>query len=173
MRNLLLENVEYKIETTNFGVWRRFVYPTDASFAEFKSHATFWGLPLFHYTRGKSPETGRRIIAKGVVAVGRLAMGILAMGHASFGVIAIGQLGLGILFGLGQGSTGLYAIGQLALGLMFGLGQFATGQIAIGQFAYGQYVLAQFGYGEYVWSQNRADPEAVSFFKSLLARCTS
>jgi hypothetical protein len=173
MKNLLLENVEYKIATTNFGVWRRFVYPTGAYFAEFKSHATFMGLPLFHYTRGKCPETGRRIIAKGVITVGRLTMGILAMGHASFGVIAIGQLGLGILFGLGQGSTGLYAIGQLAWGLMFGLGQFATGQTAIGQFAHGQYVLAQFGYGEYVWSQNRVDPEAVAFFKSLLARCIS
>jgi hypothetical protein len=28
MKNLLLENVEYKIETTNFGVWRRYLYPT-------------------------------------------------------------------------------------------------------------------------------------------------
>ena len=42
MKNLFLENVEYKIETTNFGVWRRFVYPTGAYFAEFKSDATFW-----------------------------------------------------------------------------------------------------------------------------------
>ena len=73
MKNLLLEKVEYKIETTNFGVWRRFVYPNGSYFAEFKSHATFMGLPLFHYTRGKCPETGRRIIAKGVIAVGRLA----------------------------------------------------------------------------------------------------
>jgi len=53
MKNLLLEKVEYKIETTNFGVWQRFVYPNGAYFAEFKSHATFMGLPLFHYTRGK------------------------------------------------------------------------------------------------------------------------
>src|SRR3990172_3775434 len=114
MKNLLLENVEYKIETTSFGVWRRFVYLTGAYFAEFKSRATFLGLRLLHYTRGKCPETGRRIIAKGVVAVGRLAMGILAIGHASFGVIAIGQLGLGIVLGLGQGSTGIYAVGQFA-----------------------------------------------------------
>ena len=170
MKNILLEKVEYKTETTSFGVWRRFVYPTGAYFAEFKSHATFWGLPLLHYTRGKCPETGRRIIAKGVVAIGRLATGIFAIGHASFGVIAIGQLGLGLLFGLGQGSTGLYAVGQVALGLMFGLGQLATGEIAIAQIGYGKYVLAQLGYGDYVWSQNRADPEAVAFFKSMLAK---
>ncbi len=170
MKNLLLENVEYKIEQTHLGVWRRFVYPNGSYFSEFKSHTTFGGLPLIHYTHGKCPETGRRIIAKGIVAVGRLATGILAIGQASFGLVAIGQLGLGLLLGLGQGATGLYAIGQAALGLTFGLGQFATGEIAIGQIAYGKYVLAQLGFGEYVWSQKRADPAAVEFFKSLLAR---
>ena len=163
MKNLLLENVEYKIETTNFGVWRRFLYPNGAYFTEFKSHAIFFGIPLLHYTRGKCPETGKRVVAKGVVAVGRLAMGILA----------IGQAGLGLLLGLGQGATGLYAIGQAAIGFMFGLGQIATGEIAIGQVAYGNYVLAQVGYGDYVWSMKRADPEAVKFFKSLLARFIS
>ncbi len=173
MKNLLLENVEYKVETTNFGVWRRFVYRNGAYFAEFKSHAIFFGLPLLHYTRGKCPETGRRVVAKGVVAVGRLAMGILAIGQASFGIIAIGQAGLGLLLGLGQGATGLYAIGQAAIGLMFGLGQIATGEIAIGQLAYGKYVLAQIGYGDYVWSMKRADPEAVTFFKSLFTRYIS
>jgi len=173
VKNLLLEKVEYKIESTNFGVWRRFLYPNGAYFTEFKSHATFFGLPLLHYTRGKCPETGKRVIAKGVIAMGRLATGILAIGHASFGVIAIGQLGLGLLLGLGQGATGLYAIGQVALGLMFGLGQIATGKIAIGQVAYGKYVLAQVGYGDYVWSMKHADPDAVTFFKSLLARFIS
>jgi len=163
MKNLLLEKVEYKIETTNFGVWRRFLYPNGAYFTEFKSHAVFFRLPLLHYTRGKCPETGKRVVAKGVVAVGRLAMGILA----------IGQAGLGLLLGLGQGATGLYAIGQAAIGFMFGLGQIATGEIAIGQVAYGNYVLAQVGYGDYVWSMKRADPEAVKFFKSLLARFIS
>lgn len=173
MKNLLLENVEYQIETMNFGVWRRFVYPNGVYFAEFKSHAIFFGLPLLHYTRGKCPETGRRVVAKGVIAVGRLAMGILAIGQASFGIIAIGQVGLGLVLGLGQGATGLYAIGQAAIGLMLGLGQIATGEIAIGQLAYGKYVLAQIGYGDYVWSMNRADPEAVTFFKSLFARYIS
>jgi hypothetical protein len=173
MKNLLLEKVEYKIETTNFGVWRRFLYPNGAYFTEFKSHAIFFGIPLLHYTRGKCPETGKRVVAKGVVAVGRLAMGILAIGQASFGAIAIGQAGLGLLLGLGQGATGLYAIGQAAIGFMFGLGQIATGEIAIGQVAYGNYVLAQVGYGDYVWSMKRADPEAVTFFKSLLSRFIS
>jgi len=169
-KNLLLEEVEYKIETTRFGAWRRFVYPSGAYFAEFKSHATLWGIPFLHYTRGICPETGRRVMAKGVVALGRLAMGFLAIGQASFGVIAIGQAGLGLVLGLGQGATGLYAIGQLALGLFFGLGQLATGAVAIGQIAYGKYVLAQIGFGDHVWTPKRADPEAVNYFKLLLAR---
>jgi len=170
MKNLLLEKVEYKVETTQWGTWRRYVYPDGKYFAEFSSHAVFWGYPLLHYTHGICPETGRRVIAKGIIAVGRFAMGILALGHASFGLIAIGQLGLGLLLGLGQASTGLYAIGQLAIGLLFGLGQVATGEIAIGQVAYGKYVLAQLGVGERVWSMKRADPEAVAFFKAFLAR---
>ena len=134
--------------TTHWGTWRRFAYPNGKYFAEFRSHATFWGLPLLHYTRGICPETGRRVVAKGIVAVGRLAMGALAIGQASFGLIAIGQAGLGLLLGLGQ---------------------VATGEIAIGQVALGKYVLAQIGFGERVWSMNRADPEAVAFFKAFLS----
>jgi len=170
MKNLLLENVEYKIEETPWGTWRRFVYPDGRYFAEFKSHAAFLELPLLHYTRGICPETGRRVMAKGIIALGRLALGVLAIGQASFGLVAIGQAALGLLFGLGQGATGLYAIGQLSIGVLFGLGQIATGEIAIGQVALGKHVLAQIGFGEHVWSMKRADPEAVSFFKNLLSR---
>lgn len=167
MKNLLLENIEYKTEKTRWGVWRRFLYPTGAHFAEFKSHGRLLGLPLMHYTRGINPETGKRVVAKGIIAVGRLAVGGLAIGHASAGLIAIGQLGLGVILGLGQLSTGAYALGQVAIAAMFGIGQIATGQVAIGQIGIGEYVLAQIGIGEHVWSPDRADPEAVEFFKSL------
>jgi len=170
MENLLLERVEYQTETTHFGTWRRYLYPTGAYFAEFKSHSTFLGLPLVHYTRGICPETGKRIVAKGIIGVGRLATGILAVGQASFGVVAIGQLGLGLLLGLGQGSTGWIAVGQLAVGLYFGLGQMATGAVAIGQLGLGNYVLAQIGFGAHVWSTKGSDPEAIEFFKTFLCR---
>ena len=156
--------------TTHWGTWRRFAYPNGKYFAEFRSHATFWGLPFLHYTRGICPETGRRVVAKGIIAVGRLAMGVLAIGQASFGLIAMGQAGLGLLFGLGQGATGLYAIGQIAIGVWLGAGQVATGEIAIGQVAFGKYVLAQLGFGEHVWSMDCADPEARAFFQALFAR---
>lgn len=167
MKNLLLEEVEYKIQETNFGVWHRYMYINGTSFHEFKSYASLFGLPLVHFTYGRCPETGRRVIAKGVIAVGRLACGVIAIGHASLGLVAIGQLALGIIFGLGQLSTGTMAVAQFAIGIYFGLGQFATGYIAIGQFAIGKYVLAQGGVGEFVLSMGRSDPEAIEFFKSM------
>lgn len=167
MPNTLLEKIEYKVEKTNLGTWRRYGYENGTSFHEFKSNATFMGLPMIHYTYGKCPETGRRVCAKGVIAIGRIAAGIIAMGQASFGLVAIGQLAIGLVFGLGQLSTGLAAVAQAAIGVYFGLGQLATGYIAIGQFAIGKYVLAQMGLGEFVLSMTRKDPQAIEFFKAL------
>jgi len=164
--NLLLEKVEYQVERTARGTWRRYLYPTGARFEEFRSHARWFGLPMVHYTYGICPETGRRIVAKGVVAVGRLAAGVIAVGHASFGVVALGQLALGLVLGLGQASTGLFALGQLAIALVLGLGQLATGYVTVAQLAAGQYVLAQLGLGAHVWDTRAADPAAVAFFRA-------
>ena len=167
MPNILLEEIEYKIDETSFGTWRRYGYIDGTSYHEFKSRATILGLPLVHYTYGRNPEIGRRKCARGIIAVGRFACGVIAIGHASFGLIAFGQLAIGIIFGLGQLATGIWAIGQIAIGLVFGLGQVATGYVAIGQFAFGKYVLGQFGSGEFVWSMKRADMQAIEFFKNL------
>lgn len=170
MKNLLLERVEYKTERTALGVWRRFLYPNGRRFAEFRSHSDLLGLPLIHYTWGICPETGHRITAKGVIAVGRLAVGGLAIGHASAGLIAVGQAGLGLLFGLGQAAAGYYALGQLALGWEFAIGQLAAAQTVVAQLGLGEWVLAQAGIGEHVWDQSAADPEAVSYFQGLWER---
>lgn len=166
--NLLLEQVEYAYTDTAWGTWRRFVYPTGNLFEEFKSYRRLGNLPWFHYTRGKCPETGKLVVARGVVAVGRLARGFVAIGQASMGLIAIGQLAVGVLFGLGQAATGVFCIGQLALGLLFGFGQFSTGEVAIGQFAFGEYVLAQFGQGDHVWDTRAADLKAKAFFQPFI-----
>jgi len=173
MQNLLLEKVEYQIEKTGKGTWRRFMYPNGGYFEEYKSNRIWFGLHLVHYTRGICPETGKRVIARGVIAVGRLAAGILAIGQASLGVIAVGQLAIGLLLGLGQASSGVLSMGQLALGFLFGLGQMTTGYVSIGQFAVGNYVLAQVGYGTHVWSQDFSDPVAMDFFRPLLAKMES
>ena len=168
MQDQLLENVEYKIDETRHGTWRRFEYVDGSSYQEFTSKASLLGIPLVHYTCGRNPETGRRRIAKGVIAVGRLSFGIIAVGHASFGLIAVGQLALGVIFGLGQLATGAGAIGQFAIGVFLALGHFATGYIAIGQFVWGYYGLGQFGVGRHLWTMSRCDAEAMEFFKSFL-----
>lgn len=167
MANLLLEKVEYKVEETRFGIWRRYVYINGTSFHEFKTRKTMFGLPLIHYTYGRSPETGKRVCAKGVIAVGRIACGFIAIGQAALGLLAIGQLAIGVLIGLGQLSSGIAALGQVAIGAYIGVGQFVTGYIAIGQFALGKYVLAQLGIGEFVWSTRRFDPQAIEFFRTF------
>jgi len=170
---MLLEQVEYKIDETPNGVWRRFVYPNGEYFAEYRSRHTILGMPLVHYTRGKCPETGRRIVAKGFIAIGRMAVGVIALGHVSAGIIALGQASLGLLFSLAQASAGYMAVGQLALGIQFGIGQLATGATAIGQLAAGKYVLAQIGFGQHLWMPAHADPAAVDYFRELWARVSS
>ena len=157
MENQLLQEIEYKIEKTSLGTWRRYGYINGTSYHEFTSHKSICSMPLLHYTYGRNPETGRRVIAKGIFAVGRIAYGVVAIGQASFGLVAIGQLAIGIIIGLGQLSTGLMAIGQAAIAIYIGIGQVAVGK----------YVLAQIGFGKFVYSMKRADPQAAEFFKSL------
>ena len=165
--NMLLEEIEYRFDETPNGVWKRFVYPTGELFEEFVSHHRVLDMPLLHYTRGRCPETGKRVVAKGFIAIGRIAFGVIAIGHASFGLVAIGQLAIGILLGLGQATTGVLALGQLAIGGAFAFGQIATGYVAIGQIGFGNYVLSQFGIGKHVWDMRGADFEAQQFFKTL------
>jgi len=167
MGNLLLEEIEYKIDVTRWGTWRRYGYIDGSSYHEFTSHAAMMDLPLVHYTCGRNPETGRRRVAKGIIAVGRLACGIIAIGHVSLGLIAIGQLAVGVAFGLGQLATGAVVIGQFAVAAGFAMGQFAAGYVAVGQFVLGKYCLGQFGFGTYLWTMTRSDPEAIELFKSL------
>ena len=167
MPNILLEEIEYKVDETSFGTWHRYGYTNGTSYHEFSSRTKILGLPLVHYTWGRNPETGRHKCAKGIIAVGRFACGVIAVGQVCGGLVAIGHLSIGIVFGLGQLATGIWAVGQVAIGLVFGLGQFATGYAAIGQFAFGKYVLAQVGLGKFIWTVKRADWQAVQFFKHL------
>jgi hypothetical protein len=164
----LLGPVEYQVEETRFGLWRRYLYAGGDLFEEFTSHRRLLGVPLLHYTRGRCPETGKRVVARGLIAVGRLAVGVVAVGQAAAGFVAVGQLALSPLLGIGQAATGLVALGQLAVGALLGLGQFAAGYVAVGQFGLGGYVLAQFGIGEHVWDVRGAAPAARQFFRSLV-----
>ncbi|MBN1574800.1 MAG: hypothetical protein JW984_16510 [Deltaproteobacteria bacterium] len=124
---------------------------------EYRSEAEILGWPVIHVAFGKDAETGKIIVAKGIIAIGQFGVGL----------ITIAQVGVGLLFGFGQCVAGIIAVGQFALGVCFGLGQFATGLTAIGQLALGRYVLTQIGIGQHVWSPTRKDPEAVEHFANL------
>ena len=113
---------------------------------EWKSKKTVWGWPLIHIAVGRNKQTGRLLVARGIIAIGQFAVG----------GITIAQFGLGLVFGFGQFVTGALAIGQ-----------FAFGGTVIAQFAVGIYALAQLGYGSHVWSVSQQDPQAIMYFKQL------
>ncbi|MCO6046589.1 hypothetical protein NG895_22045 [Aeoliella sp. ICT_H6.2] len=169
--NLLNQPVEYTWDKQSHGTWRRYMYTDGSMFAEYTSATQLGRLPLVHITWGKCPETGRRIHAVGVVAIGRRATGAIAIGQMAVGLIAIGQLALGVGLGLGQASTGLLAVGQAVMAGMFGLGQFVYGgYAAIAQFGMAPYVLAQFGLGQHVMDMRAVDPVAREFFLSWIGQ---
>lgn len=170
LRNLLLEKVEFKVTRTASGTWRRFLWQTGELFEEYQSHQRFLGLPLIHFTRGRSPKTGRRVVARGFIAIGRRAIGVIAIGQGAMGVVAVGQASAALLLGIGQATIAPLAVGQLAVGLLAGFGQVATGWVAVGQLAFGKYALAQLGLGAHVWDTRSASPEAEGFFRALLSR---
>jgi hypothetical protein len=178
MNDTPAEHVQYEVEETRRGTWRRFRYPDGRRFEEYVSYCRLFGLPLVHTTRGLSPETSKHVVAHGVVAVGRRAHGVVAIGQfargfvaigqIAIGFVAVGQMAVGVLFGLGQLATGVVAIGQLSIAGIFALGQLAYGYIAVAQVGTGAYVFAQQGFGAHVWDMSGAAPEAVDFFQPWL-----
>jgi len=157
MANLLNIKPDYVVTQSGWGQSRKYLYESGMLFKEFTSKMKIGNCPLVHFTMGICPETGKRIWAKGIIAVGRKAIGVIAIGQLSLGVIAIGQLSIALVFGLAQ----------LSIGGIFSIGQIAAGAIAIGQFSFGYYALGQIAFGKFVWSLKEKDFEAVNFFKSL------
>ncbi len=122
---------------------------------EWRSRASFFGVPLVHVAIGRD-ERGRYRLAKGIVAVGQFAIGI----------ITVAQFGLGVLAGVGQLIFGTVALAQFACGTLLGIGQFATGFVAFGQFVLGYYAFGQAGWARALWSLTRHDAAAGEFFRS-------
>jgi serine/threonine protein kinase len=88
---------------------------------EWRTRAEILGLPLLHYVRGCDPVTGKRCVAKGIVALGEIAIGVIACGGIAAGPLAIGFLSLGLL-----------AAGGIAIGLLMSAGIVAAGPGAFG-----------------------------------------
>ena len=140
-------------------VMRRFGY-------DYRSKATIFGLPLVHIATGMDPMTGRKRIAKGIIAFGDVAVGGLAFGGCAIGVFAFGGVGLG-----------LFSVGGLAIGLLFALGGGAIGGlavgggalgvIAVGGGAIGYYATGGGAWGVHPFGENFQDPVAKEFFSSF------
>lgn len=121
---------------------------------EYRSEAAIGELPLVHIATGIDPATGRKRIARGVIAIGDIAVGGLAIGGVSVGVVSLGGLSIGLV-ALGGGA--------IAAGLAFGGA--AIGTVAVGGGAVGWYALGGAAFGAHTVSGLGADPEALAFFR--------
>ena len=88
---------------------------------EYRSKEEIGGWPLIHINFGTNPETGRPLVAKGVVAIGNIAFGVVSIGAAAIGVVTLAGFGLGLV-SLAGIAIGIVALGAVALGYEFALG---------------------------------------------------
>ncbi|MFC1680038.1 hypothetical protein ACFL2T_07500 [Elusimicrobiota bacterium] len=168
MENLQNKPIDWKITETGFFEVKSFVYPSGDSYVEYTSHLRIAGFPFVHMTFGRSPETGRRKVAKGFISLGRIAVGVIPVGQLAAGVFPIGQAAFGIVFALGQAAFGWTALGQLAIAWSLAVGQLAVAQNAIGQLAVGGYCIGQAAVGEHIYTPKKKDPETLKHFQELL-----
>jgi hypothetical protein len=165
--NLLLQPVEWKIDEGPFFVVKRHLSSSGSSYAEYTSRMRMGQLPLVHITLGRNPETGRRKVARGVIAIGRVAVGLVSFGQVAVGGIAFGQASFG---GLALGQLAISAtltLGQMGVAPLFALGQVSVAHTAIGQVAVGQFAMGQLAYGAHVWTPEERDPMAEAHFRKL------
>ena len=111
---------------------------------EYRSEQEIFGWPLIHITKGYDPETGNRLVSKGLIAIGESAIGLVAIGGFALGIIAIGGLGIGLI-AFGGLAAGLIAFGGVALGVYIAVGAAAFSLMyAIGVMANAKYVFSPF-----------------------------
>jgi tRNA A-37 threonylcarbamoyl transferase component Bud32 len=134
-------------------------------FYEYRSPRQFLGWPLVHIARGIDPQTGRKRVARGIIAIGDIAVGgLFAMGGCAVGPIALGGLACG-LYTLGGVSLGLLlALGGCALGIGVSVGGLALGTLAFGGAAVGYYAFGGGALGVHAWGGNARDPAAVELW---------
>ncbi|MEM9802494.1 MAG: serine/threonine-protein kinase [Planctomycetota bacterium] len=147
---------------------------------EYRSTASFLGLPLLHVVAGHaqrsfgSPRKKSRVAkgwialgprAVGGIAIGGLSAGLLTMGGLTSGAVAMGGVAVGGVVNGGV-AGGVRSFGGLAVGDI-ALGGVAIGRGAIGGFAMGRYAVGANARGEYEWiplDPLRQDPEVPEFF---------
>lgn len=129
----------------------------------YRSEKKIFGLPLLHVVNEPDPVTGRRIIAKGVIAIGGQSLGIFAFGGVASGFMAFGGIAAGV-FAFGGISIGLCSWGGLALALIIALGGLAIGTVAIGGTSVGYYSFGSTAIGTHALGKNASSPKANDFF---------
>jgi hypothetical protein len=131
---------------------------------EYRSRRVLWGLPVLHVAFGLDPATGRKRVAKGIIAIGDVAKGVVAVGGVAMGGFALGGFSIGILPVAGC-AIGLFAIGGLAIGLVAAYGGLAFGTIAMGGMALGYYAMGGGAWGAHTLASNGRDAAARAFFE--------
>ncbi|MFY7951003.1 MAG: hypothetical protein ACOVT5_00725 [Armatimonadaceae bacterium] len=132
---------------------------------EYISDARWNGVPWVHVAGGRHPETGRVVVAKGVVAIGQFAVGGIAVGQIAVGIVTVAQLGIGGMAAFGQVVVGAFAAGQLAVAVKAAIGMLAVGSQAVGMFTAGGTCLGGESACAHQWTARRADPVAVQTFQ--------
>src|SRR5436190_10475131 len=134
-----LESITGMFEKLPANLQRAFGY-------EYRSKTEIFGLPLVHIAMGVDLRTGKKRVAKGIIAIGDMAKGVFAFGGLAMGVFAFGGLSIGVI-SLGGFALGLVTFGGFALGLLFAYGGFAIAPIALGGMALGYYAAGGAAYG--------------------------
>ncbi|MDO4753813.1 MAG: hypothetical protein Q4A41_02295 [Bacillota bacterium] len=111
---------------------------------EYRSKTEIFGIPLVHIVRNNYVlgQGSRRMVAKGIIAVGPVAIGVLAWGGIAFGLLTFAGIGIGLLgvFG-GVAIGGLTSIGGVSISYFVAVGglciahDFALGGLAIAKHA--------------------------------------
>jgi hypothetical protein len=157
-------DIKTEVETISGYGARPFVHPRMHGY-EYRSPRQLFGWPLVHIATGIDPRTGRKRVAKGIVAIGDCAVGgLLAIGGAAIGPIAIGGAAIG-LFSIGGASVGLLgALGGAAVGIGLSLGGGAIGTIAVGGLALGIYSYGGAAIGMYPYGAAHQNPGAMEIW---------
>jgi hypothetical protein len=122
-----------------------------------------FGVPLVHIATGIDPRTGRKRVARGILAIGDVAVGVIALGGAAFGGLTMGGFSLGCISLGGVAIAMWLAVGGCAIGGA-AFGGLAVGGVALGGLSLGYYALGGQGFGVHVLAGNRQDLAASEFF---------
>jgi len=149
------------------GLFEKLPYNVQQAFGyEYRSKTEVFGLPLVHIAMGVDLRTGKKRVAKGVLAIGDIARGVIALGGLATGVVAFGGLSIGVI-SIGGLAVGAASLGGFALALIFAYGGVALAPIAVGGLAIGYYAAGGAAWGPHTTSGRGRDREAHEFFRNF------